>query len=176
MLEPTATLPEATLKRRGTIKDAAILYIHERLTNFTELARRTGFSVFWLRTVAQRDGWDEFATKLATKSVVSVYSRGFETLERSEKQMELMKSEWELQAEMIDSINVERKRILIELPGLEVGSKPYNGAVSSLIALRKEVESIVGLDYMKEEVAAIRSKRFKKEGEKSQASGKVVVL
>lgn len=146
-MDDSLPIPEATRKRDGKYQDAARLYIHKRITNFAELARIVGLksSVHLLR-VKDEDRWDDFTAQVASSKLTSVWGSLSQLDGWSPDSFSRVKEERDRQIALLPSIVAEREKALQALKELDVGSKEYSSAVTSLKTLTSLLSDVTGLD------------------------------
>lgn len=147
MMDDSLPIPEATTKRDGKYQDAARLYIHKRITNFAELARLVGLksSIHLLRVKAE-DRWDDFTAQVAASQITSVWS-GLSSLDGwAPDAFVRVKEERDRQVASIPFLLQRVRDIEERLPDLEVGSKQFSSAVTSLKVLQALLSDVSGLD------------------------------
>ncbi len=147
MADDLLPIPERTLKRDGKYQDAARLYIHKRITNFAELARIVGLpNTVHLLRVKDSDKWEEFAAGLASKALKSVWGELSRFDGWAADTFERVRDERDRQIALLPRLVAERERVLAQVDGFEVGSKPHSSAVASLRGLTALLSDITGLD------------------------------
>lgn len=146
-MDDSLPIPEATMKRDGRYQDAARLYIHQRVTNFAELARMCNLpnSIHLLR-VKTKDKWDDFVGAIATNTLSSVWGNLGILHGWHPERLAEVKAERERQIAQIPKLREELERIALVIPTLDIGSKAHSAACSSLRVLGSLLADYSGLD------------------------------
>lgn len=146
-MDDTLPIPDATKKRDGKYQDAARLYIHGRVTNLHEVARRVGLpNSVHLTRVKNKDDWDGFVAGVASNTLSSVWGDLGTLSGWHPERLQEVKAERERQIASLPFLRGEVARLESSMPSLEPGSKPHSVACSSLRVLSSLLAEYSGLE------------------------------
>lgn len=147
LMDDSLPIPEATKARDGKYQDAARLYIHQRMTNLNEVARTVGLpNAVHLVRVKNKDKWDDFVATIATNTLSSVWGDLGALAGWHPERLHEVRMERERQLAAIPNLRDELARVELALRELEIGSKAYASACSSLRVLSSLLAEFSGLE------------------------------
>jgi len=155
-------IPEATNRRMQQMIDCCILYIHHN-KSIKECSEITGLTSEWITNVKTSDGWDQFKQQLLQMAQPSMIS----LIEHFD--MEKIKEERDRRMTTLADLRQAEAEILSKIAKLPVGSMAQTGAINNINAIRKMIDSMVGLDFYTAEQHAARKQVTKKTIEKLTA-------
>jgi hypothetical protein len=148
-------IPEQTKRRSIRVQNAARLYIYKGVTCIEDLMRETKFGRTHLTEIRDADDWDGFIARLHSKSITPVFDSSLAAAIKAESRREAAMGELRRQEESITTLTAEIQRVLVAVQGFEVGSKGHASALSAVVTLRRELDELTGLGFVKRAMSAV---------------------